>query len=54
MVSVWVLPPPNCVISVSTGAVLSVFPDSRRSTMPACSRSARVKQVRAKNCAASR
>ena len=45
-----VLPPPNWVISVSTGAVLSVRPESRRSTIPACSRSARVKQVRAKNC----
>ena len=32
-----------------TGAVLSVRPDKRRSTIPVCSRSARVKQVRAKN-----
>lgn len=47
---VWVLPPPNWVIRVSTGAVLSVFPESLRSTMPACSRRALVKQVRAKNC----
>ena len=41
-------------MSVRTGAVFSVLPESRRSTMPACSRSARVKQVRAKNCAGSR
>ena len=53
-VSVCVLPPPNCVISVSTGAAFAVRPDSRRSTIPACSVSARVKQVRAKNCAGSR
>ena len=36
-------------MSVSTGAVFSVRPESRRSTIPACSRSARVKEVRAKN-----
>ena len=51
---VCVLPPPNCVMRVMTGAVSVVRPASRRSTIPACSRSARVKQVRAKNCSGSR
>ena len=46
---VWVLPPPNWVISVRTGAVFSVRPDRRLSTMPECSVKARVKQVREKN-----
>ena len=53
-VSVWVLPPPNWVISVRTGAVFSVRPDRRLSTMPECSVKARVKQVREKNCSGSR
>jgi hypothetical protein len=51
---VWVLPPPNWVMSVMTGAVFAVSPESRRRTIPACSRSARVKHVRAKNCFGSR
>ena len=53
-VSVWILPPPNCVTSVITGDVLAVCPARRRSTIPACSRSARVKHVRAKNAPGSR
>ena len=53
-VSACVLPPPNCVTSVITGDVFAVFPASRRSTMPVWPRSARVKQVRAKNARGSR
>ncbi len=41
--SVWVLPPPNWVINVITGAVFSVLLDRRRRTIPECSVSARVK-----------
>ena len=37
LVRVWVLPPPNWVMRDSTGAALSVRPDSRRSTVPVCS-----------------
>ena len=51
---VCVLPPPNCVMRVMTGAAPAVRPASRRSTIPACSRSARVKQVRAKKGSGSR
>ena len=50
VVSMCVLPPPICVTSVCTGAVFSVLPARRRSTRPELSRSARVKQVREKNC----
>ena len=41
MRGVCVLPPPNWVISVRTGAVFSVLPERRRRTMPECSVSAR-------------
>ena len=50
---VWVLPPPNWVIRVSTGAVFSVPPERRRSTMAVWSFRAWVKQVREKNWAGS-
>ena len=50
---VFVLPPPNWVISVSADAVLSVSPAKLRGTVSACSFKVRVKQVRAKNYAGS-
>ncbi|HEX5082910.1 MAG TPA: hypothetical protein VFY40_12765 [Blastocatellia bacterium] len=37
-------------LSVITGAAFSVFPDNRRIIIPECSRKARVKQFRLKNC----
>jgi hypothetical protein len=49
VVNVWGLPPPNSVIRVRTGAVPSVRPPSRRSTIPTCSVRARVKTFRLKN-----
>jgi hypothetical protein len=54
VVSVCVLPPPNCVMSVITGEVFSVFLAIRRITIPECSRNSRVKQFRLINCAGSR
>ena len=51
---VCVLPSLNYVMGVRTGAVFSVLPDSQRGTMSARPLSARVKQIREKNCAGSR
>ena len=50
LVRVWVLPPPNWVMRDSTGAALSVLPDSRRRTVPVCSVRDWVKYVLEKNC----
>ena len=53
LVSVWVFPPPNWVMSESTGAALSVCPDSLLRTVPACSVRDWVKYVLEKNCSGS-